>query len=208
MIIHSQPFEIRNRLADFGLEEDRLIEDVINRGYQAFIGCTANHPPLIPAIWAWGESIRGLREYLIPFGWTSSNDNLFSVAVHPDGKVAIAIATGDAGTGRPEFLPSTKAPKGPKTRDAIGMNRTQLGLFSKNDSIMPKRTTWFLLIRRSGNNVLSELSLPLSMGEDGYIDRWQERIMLRPFPIDGSQKFEIIPPSPQPDITIDIRRKA
>lgn len=207
MITHSQPFEIRNRLADFGLEEDRLIEDVIDRGYQAFIGCSANHPPLVPAIWAWGESVCGLREYLIPLGWKPANDDLFSIVIHPEGNIAIAIATGDAGTGRPEFMPSTKAPKGPKTRDAVVMNRTQLGLFIENEPKVPKRSTWFLLIRRSGSHVLSELSFPLSMGEDGYIDRWQERIMLRPFPIDGNEKFEIIPPT-QPDIKVDVRRKA
>ena len=51
-----------------------------------------------------------------------------------------------------------------------------------------------------------ELSLPISIGEDGHIDVWRERIVLGPIPLDGDF-VEIVPPV-QPDITIDVRRRA
>lgn len=68
--------------------------------------------------------------------------------------------------------------------------------------------TWILLVHRAMNEVRYELSLPRSMGNDGRIDTWQERIILGSIPVD-SELLEITPPQlPQSDISIDVKRRA
>jgi len=214
VVLRVEPWDVQARLAQLGLEEEPL-RDVVRRGYLAFITCTANHPPLIPGIWAWGETVRALREYVLPIGWRRSDENQYSVVIDPKGRIAIAVATGDEGTGRRDLLPSTKAPKGPSTIGAVNANQLQLSLFSEPPSIPApvdsaddndERVTWLLLIHRVSAEVRCELSLPFSMGADGRIDGWQERIILGSVPLDGDL-VEIVPP-PQPDITIDVKRRA
>ena len=70
----------------------------------------------------------------------------------------------------------------------------------------PDRATWVLLFHSDGKEIRAELSLPDSIGEDGHIDGWRERIILGAQPFDD----EIAPATPDfgPDPTIDVRRKA
>jgi hypothetical protein len=68
--------------------------------------------------------------------------------------------------------------------------------------------TWILLVHRAMNEVRCELSLPRSMGGDGRIDSWQERIILGSIPVDH-ELLAIRPPQPpQPDINVDVKRRA
>lgn len=215
-VVRSEAWDVRNRLAELGLEEDPL-RDVVGRGYLAHASCTANHPPLIPAIWAWGETVRALREYLLRFGWSRSDENNYSVVVDPAGRVAIAVATGDGGTGLADVVPSTKAPKGPSTSEAVNVNQLELHLTVEPVAIAApanpadrneaRVVTWILLLHRGTNEVRCELSLPSSMGTGGHIDGWLERILLGSIPLDGDMA-EIVPPSTLPDISIDVRRRA
>lgn len=213
IFIRVESSDVRNRLAELGLEEEPL-RDVVRRGYLAYITCTANHPPLIPAIWAWGETVRALREYVIPIRWRRSDENNYSVVIDPAGRVAIAVATGDDGTGRADASPSTKAPKGPSTVGAVIANQLQLNFMDPEPLPAPakpvdpddERVTWVLLIHRAMNEVRCELSLPSSMAADGHIDGWSERILLGAVPLDGDL-VEIVPPT-SPDITINVKRRA
>jgi hypothetical protein len=212
-VVHQEAGDVRQRLAELGLEEQPL-RDAVRRGQLAFISCTANHPPQFPGMSAWAETVRALREYVIPLSWQRSNDNNYALAVDPDGQVAIAVATGNDGTGRPEATPSTNARKGPSTLEAIAVNQLQFGFMG--DSPVRRahasphatnhRMTWVLLIHRALDEVRCELSLPSSIGEDGHIDAWRERILLGSVPFD-TDFAEVVAP-PQPDITIDVRRRA
>lgn len=207
--------EIDNRLAQLGLEEDRLTE-VVRRGYVAFASCTPNDPPLFPGFSAWAAMVRGLREYLLP-EWDRSDENNYSLVINPSGTVAIAVATGDEGTGRPGATPTTKSSKGPSTADAVTSNQAQLGLPyifdaapapTQADDEAEPRMTWILLVHRAPNEVRYELSLPTSMGLDGRVDGWRERIILNAIPTDPDL-VEITPPQPmQPDISVDVKRRA
>lgn len=214
VILRVEPWDVNARLSELGLTEQEL-SDAVRRGYLAYINCTANHPPLVPGIWAWGETVCALREYLLRLGWKRSDEDNYSLVIHPSGEIAIAVATGDDGTGRAEASPSTKARKGPCTIDAIAANQLQLNLFEEAPPFpvpaMPcdpqdDKTTWVLLIHRATSEVRGELSLPSSIGTDGRIDGWQERILLSPIPLDGD--FVEVVPLPLPDITIDIKRRA
>jgi hypothetical protein len=211
VVVRRELGDIRPRLAELGLDEESL-KETVRRGQLAFISCTANHPPQFPGMAAWAETVRALREYVVPLGWRRSNDNNYALAVDSEGSVAIAVATGNDGTGRADVTPSTNARKGPSTLEAITVNQLQFGFMDDHPARLAPasdgndhRMTWILLIHRAQNEVRSELSLPSSIAEDGHIDGWRERILLGSISFDADL-VEIVPP-PQPDITIDVRRR-
>lgn len=212
--IYAEDGAIEDRLAQLGLEEDRLTE-IVRRGYVAFASCTPNDPPLYPGFSAWAAMVRGLREYLLP-AWSRCDENNYSLVVNPSDTMAIAVATGDDATGRIDVSPTTKSSKGPSTADAVSSNQLQLELPYIFDSAPAtaddgapeeKRITWIFLVHRARDEVRCELSLPTSMGTDGRVDKWRERIILKAFPTDP-EVIEIRPPQPLPDISVDVKRRA
>jgi hypothetical protein len=213
-VIREQPGDVGRRLAELGLEEDTL-QDAVRRGQLAYLSCTPNHPPQFPGMSAWAETVCALREVLRPAGWQRSNDGNYSLCLAPAGQMAIAVATGDDGTGRADVTPSTNARKGPRTLDAVAANQLR---FSFMDEPVPgrgapalttgSRETWVLLIHRADDEVRCELSLPISMDEEGHIDAWIERILLGSIPLDGDLADAVPAPPPLPDIDVSIRRRA
>jgi hypothetical protein len=154
--------------------------------------------------------VAALREQLLPVGWTRTDERHYALVVHPDGTIAINIAAGDAGTGRPEANPSNKAPKGISTADAISINQQQLELDLPVPDVPHVRgdggpLTWFLLLHRASSELRAELSLPSHMSPDGRITHWQERIILTSIPLDDAVAI-IVPQGP--DLDIDVKRKA
>jgi len=214
-VVH-QTIEVQTRLAELGLDPEALAQ-VIKRGYVAFTLCTVNDPPLFPGFAAWAQTVRALREYLIPQGWRRCDENNYSLVINPTEDTAIAVATGDDGTGRVDAVPTTKSSKGPSTAEAVVANQAQLTFAfdepetvaaDEGDEAIEERMTWLLLVHRGEGEVRSELSLPLSMGTDGRIESWQERIILGSMPTDPTE-IDINPPSPvMPDIEVDVKRRA
>jgi hypothetical protein len=213
-VLRHEPADVRSRLAELNLEEEAL-KDAVRRGQLAFLSCTPNHPPQFPGMSAWAETVCALREILTPASWQRSNDNNYSLCLAPAGQMAIAVATGDEGTGRADTTPSTNARKGPRTFDAVAVNQLR---FSFMDDPAPQRgapavanggrETWVLLIHRAHDEVRCELSLPISMDEEGHIDAWRERILLGSIPLDGDIG-EAVPAEPTlPDIEVSVRRRA
>lgn len=213
--VHTEPNDVASRLAELGLEEAPIAE-VIRRGYVQFASCTPNDPPLYPGFSAWATMVRALREYLLP-AWERSDENNYSLVVNVEGTVAIAVATGDDATGCMEGSPTTKSSKGPSTVEAVTSNQTQLelplifppiGLPARPANPAEKRMTWILLVHRAQGEVRCELSLPTSMGVDGRVDGWRERIILKSIQTDP-EVFEVVPPTPVlPDINVDVKRRA
>lgn len=212
--IYMKADEVLDRLQDLGLDHATLT-NIVRRGQYAHAACTANDPPLYPGFTAWAQMVRASREYLLPKGWSRSNENNYCLVVDPKGETAIAIATGDEGTGDSHTNPTTRSSKGPRTVDIVVANQNQLVLPLDYPPIPEhtvdqdeNRMTWILLVHRGAEGVRSELSLPLSINDDGYIDAWRERIMLGVLPNDPDL-HDIKPnPSDQPDITIDVKRRA
>ena len=214
-VVH-QTVEVQGRLAQLGIDPEALAQ-VIKRGYVAFTLCTVNDPPLYPGFSAWAQTVRALREYLVPQGWRRCDENNYSLVINPTEDMAIAVATGDDGTGRVDAVPTTKSSKGPSTVEAVVANQTQLTFAfdepealaaDEGDEPVGERMTWLLLVHRGEGEVRSELSLPLSMGTDGRIETWQERIILGSMPTDPTE-IDITPPNPvMPDIEVDVKRRA
>lgn len=212
--VYVEADEIQSRLRNLGLDQTTLT-DIVRRGQYAHAACTANDPPLYPGFTAWAQMVRASREYLLPKGWSRSNENNYCLVIDPTGEIAIAIATGDEGTGQAQSSPTTKSSKGPRTVDVVVANQNQLELPLDCPPI-PKRLieqeeprmTWILLVHRGDKGVRSELSLPLSIDDDGYINAWRERIMLGVLPNDPDLGKLEPKTNDQPDIAIDIKRRA
>ena len=206
--LHVQPNEVDAALSSLGLTPALLFEAVI-AGLLARDACTANDPPFLPGIYQWGKTVRALREALAPLGWSRSDEGNFCTVVEPGGSFAIAVASGSEETGRVGGeMPTTKRRKGPSTADAVHAN-AQLYLFEEFAPAVspePDRATWVLLFHSDAAEIWAELSLPDSIGDDGHIDGWRERIILGSRPLDD----EIVPVAPDfgPDPTIDVRRRA
>lgn len=208
--IHASPEQARDRLSSLGLTEEPLLH-AAQRWYLRSTEFTPNHPPFGVGISAWTEAVAALRDGLLPIGWSRSDEKNYSLAVHPDGGMAINVATGDAGTGDPTADVSNRARKGSSTADAISVNQVQLEMDLPVPDMAHLRSddgplTWFLLLYRAENEVRAELSLPLDLSPDGRITRWQERIMLPSLPLDDPGATPEM--SAGPDFDIPIKRRA
>lgn len=128
--VRQTPIEIANALTDLGLDYDTLREAIL-RGETGRDNCTPNDPPSAPGFYAWGGTVRALRDILIPRGWRRSDDSNFSRVVSPDGLIAIAVTTGDSGTGRRDKNPRPKYSKGVAMERAVVSNSIQLELFEE-----------------------------------------------------------------------------
>jgi len=209
-LIHSLVADVQQQLAHLGLDQDDLSEAVI-RGALARSECTPNHPPLHAGFVTWSNTVCALREVLIPKGWDRSDEGNYSTVIHPSGKIAIAVATGDENTGNPNANPMTKSTKGPITRNAVAMNIHQVSLFPELIPLLPTtqlegRITWLLLVSQQEGKVKSELSLPTSC--EGKVDGWKERLILPDIDLDPTSSFNLMPNLPSlPEIEIYVQRR-
>jgi hypothetical protein len=206
--LHVHSNEVDAALGKLGLTPAPLFEAVV-AGLLARDACTPNDPPFLPGIYQWGKTVRVLREALAPLGWSRSDQGNFCPVVEPGGTFAIAVASGSEDTGRVGGqMPTTKRRKGPSTADAVHTN-AQLCLFEEFVPTVTQesdRATWVLLFHSDTAEIRAELSLPDSIGDDGHINGWRERIILGSRPLDA----QIVPTTPDfgPDPTIDVRRRA
>lgn len=176
--------DVAARLADLQVAEQAL-RDAALAGQEAASTSTEHDPPNFKGFFAWARTVRRLRDELAPQGWSSSNARGYATAVNPDETMAIAVASGDEGTGLEDGEPSTRSTKGPATVAAVAQN--QLVFFPDPDSpprVDPEQAanmqTWLLLfyLDEDREEVRLELSLPEGLDDDGYVVSWRERIIL------------------------------
>lgn len=213
--IYVDSWDVNRRLAELGIEEEDLLQ-AAERGFTAWASCTANHPPAIPGLFAWGETVCALRERLIPQGWERKDEQNWPLVVNRGDAIALSVATGNEDTGRKDKDPVTASAKGPRTISAILANQN-LPLFAE---MLPSaeslketgRATWLLLVYRDSDarEMRCELSRPIGMDSDGRVDGWAERIILSPRPFDGIEDTLVGGGNgPQsPEITLEIKRRA
>src|SRR5689334_19316059 len=110
-VIRTSAIEVVDALAQMGLTVENLTEAIL-RGEIARDSCTANDAPGAPGFYAWNGTVRALRDILMPDGWDRNDDVCYSRVISPDKSIAIAVVTGDDGTGKRDACPKTKYPKG------------------------------------------------------------------------------------------------
>jgi hypothetical protein len=214
--LHFELNDIDARLSRMGTARELFIK-AAKESYAAFAACTINDPPTFPGTAAWSAANRSLRESHFSYGWTRKNETNLPIIVNLDGTLAITAASGDEDTGRKEGSPSTRSPKGVRTRDYVRRNQTSFDFMEALGALgasseTPKRSTWLFLIYRDFGlgEIRFELSLPQSMAVDGHVDGWAERIIFPSEPIDTTENINPISGEndggQSPEITVEIRK--
>ena len=209
--LYVEVFEVGQRVQQLGLTIEILL-DAVRAGFTGRSTCTELDPPMYPGQTMWAHTLRRLRQRTAGIGWKPDNDGNYCVALSPTGHMAIAVATGDANTGRPESIPATSSPKGPRTAEAVAANQLtlDLGFADKNPETQAAgnfpRETWLLLIHLDHSEVRAELSLPLGLDEQDRVTGWLERIMLPSVEFDPNQVEISLQESS--DIEIAVKRRA
>jgi hypothetical protein len=155
--------------------------------------CTENDPGIVKGVLGWGRPIRSLREQLRPRKWRREEPNSLPLVVSPDGTVAITVAAGDTETGNPRALfATTKWPKGKMLCEWVDPSR-QMSFDSMEEEVSEepeeRPDLWFLLVRRTGTEILAELSRPTSVTPEDHIRFGGDRIFLKPIPIDQTLAY-------------------
>jgi hypothetical protein len=208
MQIFEQPSDVETRLGTLGLRQE-LLHEALRQANLYRARLTAHHPRLYRYQVMSGETVAALRDQLAPLGWEKSDDGNYELSVHGTLNIAIAVASGDSGTGHASRTPSNRSPKGRHTVHAVETNRQQ-DLFAE---LLPQKPqeercieTWVLLHNVTSTEIKAELSRPSDINEDGKITAWSERIILGSLPLD-CEKVQINSPK-LPDIDITISRKS
>jgi hypothetical protein len=191
--LKTKPYEVAEALRTLGRGLTvEVLEQVIKRGEIARDTCTKNDPPSTPGYNAWSTSVRVMRDLLTPLGWERNDDQNYSTVISPAKDVAIAIATGNDGTGDETQESNTKYPRGVATQAAVDMNAYLFTLLdpTPEEAAEANRATWIFLKKRVGDTVRAELSLPAAMTANGFVDHWDTRIILKPIPIDPAVMLE------------------
>jgi hypothetical protein len=217
-----EPRSPAERLADLGLTLE-VFDTAAREHLAAYFACTRHHPPTFPPTAAWAEGNRSVRDQLVP-RWTAKNERNQPLVINDDKTLAITALSGDEKTGTDE-TPSTRSPKGRATAEAVQINneraQSQFPFMEDAVAVMeaskePGRTLWIFLVHRDLKNreLRSELSRPLEMSEDGYIDKWGDRIIFPAIPFDfGDADFNQDNPNSgnedggqSPEITVEVRK--
>jgi hypothetical protein len=198
-----------------GLSPDGL-RRVVARGEALRALATSLDAPTRGGSNAYFEKVLGLREWLVPLGWTIDNHKNFCTVLSPDGDHAIAVAQGSLGTGDPKGKPETIKPMGPATQAIVQANVSlQVPLFGdRSPEALLTHRTWLLLTYRESDVVHCELSLPEGFSELGFVCKWEKRHCLAPVDLgpDGSQIVIPRDPTPPdagdaPSVEVKVRRK-
>jgi hypothetical protein len=195
-----------DRLTELGLKAE-LLEFALRGADAEARTYTQLDPPNMQGMARYSRTVRLLREQLVPLDWSYDNPRNLARTVSPDRRVAIITTLGDAATGIPHVLPSTRYEKGIATVEAVSRNFLQLTLpidlgdEEPVDTEIEGTTTWVLLYHVSESEIRAELSLPDSM-VDGYIDTWTERLILPPIPLEPTPSLGTPQPAADPDILV------
>jgi hypothetical protein len=184
-LVYSEPDDVSSQLARFNLTKED-VRDALAFAEAYAADCTEHDPPMSSGFYRWGKTIRFLRDLLVPQGWVSRNEKLFTVDNDRTG-ISITVSSGDDATADPDRSPTTKYPRGAASIFAIGSN--EQGVFNLPDFEHIKKAqeakrnkaklnTWWLLVYRTKTGARCELSFPVEVTKSGQITRWKERIII------------------------------
>jgi hypothetical protein len=170
------------KLRELGLHESDLVMAVraaeIDRR-----SCSPLEPSVAPGFKAWAAGFRALAEQMVVRGWVKTETKGLPRVLNPTTRVAVAVISGDEGTGIASAEPKSKSPRGAQSAFLVRSNEIQYSLF-EDSRFQPlpaeeEQITWWLLIYSDGVDIVrAELSLPVGMGEDRRLSVWKDRIII------------------------------
>jgi hypothetical protein len=170
--------------------------------------CTEDDPGILTGVVRWGRPIRYLRETLRPKRWRREEPKSLPLVVSPDRSVAITVSSGNEQTGNPRAsFAGTKWPKGKMLQDWVDPSR-QLGLgeLVSEEDAEERPELWILLVRRTPNEVISELSRPTSVTPEGRLRFGGDRMFLKPLPITQPLPYEDDDDGDEPVHEVNVER--
>ena len=180
-VIRAEPWDRDRRLADLGLDRERLIE-VVKDMVAARAGCTINDAKSAPGYSAWNAGVKGLRlQYLRDEGWERETLNGIETIKCSARRIRISVASTTADTGLPHGTPRNRTRKGPAAGRIIDLNG-QTELFpnvarGKPEESQDGFSIWYLCVFDDNLQVRAELSRPTEF-EDEHFVAFSERIFI------------------------------
>lgn len=162
--------EVEGRMQELGVPE-KLLREAIEAAERFRRGMNPNHPPLAIGFMPWSELVCALRDLLMPVGWLKSDEGGLPLVIHPSGTLAIAVLTGNEGTGIDDSDLRSKYPRGPRTKTLVANNANQLEFRKLPFQAKPSADacqrilTWYLMLCRTPDEVRFELALPYLVGD-------------------------------------------
>jgi len=210
--IYDTPAAAASRLAEIGVAIEAL-QRAVGDGHAKRITTTPNDAPQMPGTYAWAQTLRTLRDELLPLGWRKADPGNFSLTINDKRKINIVVESGDRFT-RTAISPRTKALKGLYIEAAALRNRLETDMFPETVADELRRVaalleyeTYVLLIHITDDSYAAELSLPSAV-EGNQIVSWKERIFIP----DTDDPFAARAPAPSSDeadeIDVPVKRKA
>jgi hypothetical protein len=207
------------RLEQLGLTVEDLVH-ALKAGDAEARAWTEAAPPIMSGMARWGRTNEALRIRLMrkSGAWIYKNPRNLPLTINEPLSMAMVATTGDAGTGDQRYGPSTKYAKGVTVVEAVEQNE-QLALFSSVDPEVVGKAlgavagaasglkTWIYLYHVTPEGIFSELSLPETISDDGYIDTWRERIIVPMYRFDDTEPATAIPPDDGGDVTVTVERR-
>jgi hypothetical protein len=201
--------EVANRLSEFGVTKEQLIE-VVYKGVEGRNECTPNHPASMAGTRCWGDATRALRDLFLRLeGWAMDNtDNIASVINRKLG-IKIAVTNASSGTGIEWAHPQPIREKGDGAQRAFE-NQTSFNqiLQVELDGTklnMKSLRFYYLCIFCGCETVRAELLHPV-LSDDGMFQSFHERIaILGEGDHDGGPRIQKDPEGPEGDSGFDIQ---
>lgn len=206
------------RLAALGLTVEDLVS-ALEAGDAEARAWTEAAPPNMSGMARWGRTNEALRIGLAKKSkdWAYRNPRNLPLTINQPMGVALVATSGDGGTGDPKWSPCTKYAKGVAVAEVVAQNE-QLALFSDVDAEVGKALgavaaissslrTWIYLYRVTPEGIFSELSLPENITDDGYIDKWRERIIVAMYPFGDTVRIAEPRPDAGEDVTVTVERR-
>jgi len=211
-IVYHERTDVDHQLSRLGLERHQIVR-AVKVGYLGRTSCTRDHPRNYPGLHQYAETTRELRGQLKSGGWTGTSHLNMEITLSPQRGIGISVVSGNEDTGISQRTPSTKRKRGAVTSRLVdGNQQLKLDLPVPDQPPMTTedgqevRQTWVLLHYFDRSELRFELSVPFSIGDDGFIGSWKERIIFPPEPI-GDSDLPVLPEyAEQPDVNINPKK--
>lgn len=185
------PSDAKQYLAKRDIDVDSLIEG-LEEGFAKRLNCEVYDPVTAPATYQWAETNTSIRRsHCLTGRWEMANPENRPLVVHVEHSIQFGAVAGDSATGLKDGVPDFARKKGVATIQSVNTSN-QLPLEweslcsvappSADARNSPPEGEWFLLYfyDKENQHLRCEFSLATRVSEDGGVDGWHVRVLLKP----------------------------